>query len=145
MNNRENICVVLCGLKKCDSDISKCKGYENKRCKYLKKSFIQNMNDNQVQYVTTEMNKNVFLKACPGSGKTEVLAIKIAYELQRWKLKNQGLAILTFTNSAEDEIINRIDCFVSEKIGYPHFVGTFTSWLHGYIANPFLHMLTDYK
>nr|WP_294485152.1 ATP-dependent helicase [uncultured Anaerosporobacter sp.] len=145
MNNREKICVVLCGLKKCDSDISKCKGYENKRCKYLKKSFIQNMNDNQVQYVTTEMNKNVFLKACPGSGKTEVLAIKIAYELQRWKLKNQGLAILTFTNSAEDEIVNRIDCFVSEKIGYPHFVGTFTSWLHGYIANPFLHMLTDYK
>ena len=145
MNNREKICEVLCGLKKCDADISKCNGYENKRCNYLKKSFIKNMNDNQVQYVTTEIEENVFLKACPGSGKTEVLAIKIAYELKQWELKNQGLAILTFTNSAEDEIVNRIDCFVNEKIEYPHFVGTFTSWLHGYIANPFLHMYTEYK
>lgn len=145
MKNRNKICEVLCGLKKCDADISKCKGYENKRCKYLKKSFIQNMNDNQVQYVTTEMRKNIFLKACPGSGKTEVLAIKIAYEVKQWKEKNRGLAILTFTNSAENEIVNRIDCYINEKIGYPHFVGTFTSWLHGYIANPFLHILTEYQ
>ncbi len=86
-----------------------------------------------------------FLKACPGSGKTEVLAIKAVYEKEQWKLKNQGFAVLTFTNSAEKEINNRLNCFFNGKLEYPHYIGTFTSWLHGYIANPFLYKLMEYK
>ena len=143
-NKREIICRVLCKKEKCNSDLSVCDGRQNSRCKQLEKSFIYNMNGGQTDYVTSKLRQNTFLKACPGSGKTEVLAIKVAYERERWKLKTQGFAVLTFTNSAEKEINSRLDCYLNGKLEYPHYMGTFTSWLHGYIANPFLHKLMKY-
>lgn len=103
------------------------------------------LNDGQKNYVKSELKKNIFLKACPGSGKTEVLAVKIAVESKTWKYKNQGIAVLTFTNSAENEIQKRVEGYIGGYLGYPHFLGTFTSWLHGYVANPFLHKYTKYK
>ena len=141
---REIICRVLCKKEKCHSELSACDGKQNSRCKRLGQSFIHNMNEGQIDYVTSQLWKNTFLKACPGSGKTEVLAIKVAYEKEQWKLKTQGFAVLTFTNSAEKEINSRLDCYLNGKLEYPHYMGTFTSWLHGYIANPFLHKLMKY-
>lgn len=143
-NKREIICRVLCKKEKCHSELSACDGKQNSRCKQLGKSFILNMNAEQIDYVTSQLWKNTFLKACPGSGKTEVLAIKVAYEREQWKLTTQGFAVLTFTNSAEKEINSRLDCYLNGKLEYPHYMGTFTSWLHGYIANPFLHKLMKY-
>lgn len=143
-NKREIICRVLCKKEECHSELSACDGKQNSRCKQLGKSFILNMNAGQIDYVTSQMWKNTFLKACPGSGKTEVLAIKVAYEKEQWKLTTQGFAVLTFTNSAEKEINSRLDCYLNGKLEYPHYMGTFTSWLHGYIANPFLHKLMKY-
>lgn len=143
-NKREIICRVLCKKEKCPSELSACDGKQNNRCKRLGKSFILNMNAGQIDYVTSQLWKNTFLKACPGSGKTEVLAIKVAYEKEQWKLTTQGFAVLTFTNSAEKEINSRLDCYLNGKLEYPHYMGTFTSWLHGYIANPFLHKLMKY-
>lgn len=142
---RNNICEIVCGIDTCSSDIAFCNGTKSARCKRLGKSFIVNMNEGQVDYVTSELQQNIFLRACPGSGKTEVLAIKVAFEKERWKLGHQGFAVLTFTNSAENEIINRIQCYLNKKLPYPHYIGTFTSWLHGYIANPFLHKITGYE
>ena len=143
-NKREIICRVLCKKEKCHSELPACDGKQNSRCKQLGKSFILNMNAGQIDYVTSQLWKNTFLKACPGSGKTEVLAIKVAYEKEQWKLKTQGFAVLTFTNSAEKEINSRLDCYLNGKLEYPHYMGTFTGWLHGYIANPFLHKLMKY-
>lgn len=144
-NKREVICRVLCEKEKCDSNLYACDGKQKNRCRQLEKSFIHNMNEGQINYVTSQLRQNVFLKACPGSGKTEVLAIKVEYEKEKWKLSNQGFAVLTFTNSAEKEINNRLDCYLNSKLEYPHYIGTFTSWLHGYVANPFLHKLTKYE
>lgn len=144
-NKRELICRVLCKKEKCYSDLYVCDGKLNSRCKQLGKSFIHNMNEGQVDYVTSQLRQNTFLKACPGSGKTEVLAIKVAYEKEQWKLNNQGFAVLTFTNSAEKEINSRLGCYLNGKLEYPHYMGTFTSWLHGYIANPFLHKVMKYE
>lgn len=136
---------MLCKKEKCYSDLYACDGKLNSRCKQLGKSFIHNMNEGQVDYVTSQLRQNTFLKACPGSGKTEVLAIKVAYEKEQWKLNNQGFAVLTFTNSAEKEINSRLGCYLNGKLEYPHYMGTFTSWLHGYIANPFLHKVMKYE
>ena len=144
-SKREQICRVLCGKEKCNPDLCACDGKQNKRCRQLGKSFIHNMNEGQINYVTSKLQKNVFLKACPGSGKTEVLAIKVSYEKEQWKLTSQGFAVLTFTNSAEKEINSRLNCFLNGKLEYPHYMGTFTSWLHGYVANPFLYKLMKYE
>lgn len=142
--SREELCEVLCGKRGCPKNIFDCNGKMIGRCREINKSFINDLNYNQVKYITSSLNEDIFLKACPGSGKTEVLGIKSAYESIRWQRKYQGIAILTFTNSAENEIRNRIEVFLNETLKYPHYIGTFTSWIHGYLANPFLSKVTNY-
>lgn len=114
----------LCG--KCQQD-----GYCN----------ISHLNEKQHAYIDADIRSSIYLKACPGSGKTEVLGVKCAVEFERWSMTTAGIAVLTFTNSAEEEMKNRINSYASQSIIYPHYVGTFTSWLHGYIANPFLYKI----
>lgn len=145
IKNSGKICKTLCGRNGCPKNVYDCNGKLSYRCENIGKSFINNLNNNQVAYITSSIDEDIFLKACPGSGKTEVLGIKSAYETRRWKKKYQGIAIFTFTNSAEDEIRNRIETYMNETLRYPHYVGTFTSWIHGYIANPFLSKVTNYK
>lgn len=107
----------------------------NGRCRVKEKT------DQQIDYIFSSIEDSVFLKACPGSGKTEVVAMKAAYEISKWKL-NGGIAILSFTNNAADVIHSRVSEFMGlENVSHPHFIGTFDSWLHGYIAHPFLHQL----
>ena len=92
------------------------------------------------------MDKNIYLKACPGSGKTEVVGLKSAYEIKRWDREAGGIAVLTFTNNAADVISERASQFAGiDKIKYPHFIGTCDRWLHGYIAHPFGNLITKHK
>ena len=51
-----------------------------------------------------ESSGKVVLHACPGSGKTTVVAQKMINYLQHWKRPYQGIAVLSFTNVASDEI-----------------------------------------
>ncbi len=109
-------------------------------CRILEKA------DEQLQYVYSSNCENIFLKACPGSGKTESVGLKAAYAIRKWNRKAGGIAVLTFTNSAADVIADRVTQFVGvEKIRYPHFIGTIDSWLHGYIAHPFGYVATKYR
>ena len=111
-----------------------------------KKCRIAEKTDKQLAYVLSSITENIFLKACPGSGKTEVIGLKAAYEFQLWKQKNSGIAILTFTNNAADTIRERVHQFAGiGKAAYPHFIGTIDSWLHGYLAHPFGHLITGYE
>ena len=81
--------------------------------------------------------KNV-LKACPGSGKTYVISHKVVAELRRWKYKNSGMAVLSFTNVAKDELINNIKKITGQTgLPYPHFIGTLDSFISQYIIMPF--------
>lgn len=81
--------------------------------------------------------KNV-LKACPGSGKTYVISHKVVAELRKWKYKNSGMAVLSFTNVAKDELINNIKKITGQTgLPYPHFIGTLDSFISQYIVMPF--------
>ena len=113
---------------------------EHKDCRILEKS------SEQIEYVFSPDTQNVFLEACPGSGKTEVVGLKAAYTIRKWQGQPGGLAVLTFTNNAANVINQRVNQFAGiEKTGYPHFIGTIDSWLHGYIAHPFVHQKMGYK
>lgn len=121
-------------------------GYKNPLCNEFGKCRISEKSEKQLEYVLSSSKDNVFLKACPGSGKTEVVGLKAAYEFYRWDDSMGGIAVLTFTNSAANVIKKRISQFVgNKKTDYPHFVGTIDSWLHGFIAHPFGHLLTSYQ
>jgi DNA helicase-2/ATP-dependent DNA helicase PcrA len=92
----------------------------------------------QLQFILHPFAESSFLSACPGSGKTEVVGYKAAYEIAGWKKWNAGIAVLTFTNNAASEIKARAAMYSNGKSHFfPHFVGTFDSWLHGYLFQPF--------
>jgi len=118
----------------------------NSTCEGLDKCYVTEKSERQLDYILSSISTNIFLKACPGSGKTEVVGLKAAYEFHAWKQKNCGVAILTFTNNASDVIWDRVRQYAGlDKTVYPHFVGTIDSWLHGYLAHPFGHWITGYQ
>ncbi len=145
MSDHSIILDSLCGDDLSTEDISCCNGNLNIKCMKSKYCCINHLSNQQVQYILSDIATDIYLNACPGSGKTEVLGVKSAYEIKRWTAKNNGIAILTFTNSAENELRDRVTSYMGSQIGYPHFLGTFTSWVHGYIANPFLRIVTGYR
>jgi DNA helicase-2/ATP-dependent DNA helicase PcrA len=106
---------------------------------------VGRLSDEQLIYILYDLNQSSYLKACPGSGKTEVIGVKVAYEISRWNDVNSGIAILSFTRSAAKEVRDRISIFSNTFIDFPHFVGTFDSWLHGYLLHPFSHIITKWK
>lgn len=114
-----------------------CAGYS--LCRIAEKS------EHQLQYCLSPVSKNVFLRACPGSGKTEVVGLKAAYEIKEWNKNNGGIAVLTFTNNAATVIRERISQFLgNSRAGFPHYIGTIDSWLHGYVTQPFAHSYAEY-
>ncbi len=120
-------------------------GATNPLCNECETCRIARNSDEQLDYVLSSIDDCVFLKACPGSGKTEVVGLKAAYEMSKWAKTPGGIAVLTFTNNAAEVIEKRVSQFgVVAKIGYPHFIGTIDSWLHGYVAHPFAHIITGY-
>ncbi|NCD41336.1 MAG: ATP-dependent helicase [Bacteroidia bacterium] len=108
-------------------------------------SLDRNLSEEQIDFILHPINIACYLKACPGSGKTEVVGIKAAYEIAEWKEKFIGMAILSFTKNAAKEIADRIKKFGgTNATQHPHFIGTIDSWLHGYILHPFAHKSTGY-
>ncbi|SKD06714.1 DNA helicase-2 / ATP-dependent DNA helicase PcrA [Chitinophaga ginsengisegetis] len=106
---------------------------------------LNKLSEQQTNYINYRTSQSTFLEACAGGGKTEVIGLKTAYEIKRWVNPNGGLAIITFTNSAANELDNRVKKYAGISASlFPHFIGTFDSWLHSYLLQPFSHYLTRY-
>jgi len=142
----ERVATVVCG-KPVGMPGEQCFGLRGRRnplcqdhgrCRLLEKT------GEQLAYVHRCPNTNSYLKACPGAGKTEVVGLKAALEMHRDEWRHCGIGVLTFTNSAADVIRERVNQFV-HGVSYPHYIGTVDSWLHGYLLNPFAHLLTGYR
>lgn len=137
LSNRGLLLDTLCFSNGEHGACDKCREHGNCR--------INEKTDEQLDYIFSSIEESIFLKACPGSGKTEVVAIKAAHEISNWD-KNGGIAILSFTNNAADVITERVSDFTGlESVAHPHFIGTFDSWLHTYVAHPFLFHYSKYK
>lgn len=113
------------------------KGFQNAE-------FLKKLQNNFTMFSLTYI-RHAFLKACAGSGKTEVVGLKAAYEIKRWKEKNKGIAILSFTNNATDVIGDRVKQFAGKSNLYPHFIGTLSGFIHRYIVQPFAYKLINYQ
>ncbi|MBK6965347.1 MAG: UvrD-helicase domain-containing protein [Bacteroidales bacterium] len=100
----------------------------------------------QMEFITHDINIPCYLEACPGSGKTEVVGIKAAYELIDWKSNFSGFAIVSFTNNASNEIEKRAKKYAgANATSHPHFIGTLDSFFYKYILCPFVHGLVGFK
>ena len=80
------------------------------------------------------------VKAAPGSGKTFTIAKKAIDIIEDWD-SHGGLALLSFTNIAVDEMKETFKLFDSSfEIQHPHVIGTLDSFINNYIFLPFGHL-----
>ena len=102
--------------------------------------------DEQLDYIErAKITENVFLNACPGSGKTETIAQRVANEIESWANFPSGIAVLSFTKSAAKEIEHRIKEKIKGQSTYPHFIGTFDSFILKNIVNPLAKDISKYE
>lgn len=101
--------------------------------------------DEQLGYMKTSLQENVYLRACPGSGKTEVIAAKVAQAIGSWNCFPSGIAILTFSNSATNELKNRLFSNMGESVAYPHWISTFDSFLLSQVVASVASVFTGFS
>lgn len=77
-----------------------------------------------------------FIRACPGAGKTRVLVDR--HCLTPPGPRRAGRALLSFTNVAADELRERCSGSRPDLTAFPHYIGTFDSFLWRYLVRPFL-------
>ena len=90
-----------------------------------------------------EATGNCVVNACPGSGKTFSVAARIAHLLKNKEFHHQGIAAISFTNTAWEEIEKKLkeDFQIDVPIRYPHFLGTIDSFVNKYVFLPYGHLL----
>ncbi len=72
---------------------------------------------------------DAFVRACPGGGKTRTIAAR-AQRISPPLPPRQGIAILSFTNSAIDEFLAKCRTLgLDGVVRHPNFVGTFDAFL----------------
>ncbi|MER6314759.1 UvrD-helicase domain-containing protein [Streptomyces sp. NPDC001581] len=78
------------------------------------------------------------LQAAPGSGKTSLIGLKLALLAQGWTSTTRGVCVLSHTNTAKDEVRDRIAATLAGRglLRYPHFIGTIQSFAHTFLAAP---------
>lgn len=89
----------------------------------------------------------VVVRACPGSGKTYSVALKLMAYLNNWDSYHQGVAVLSFTNIASEEIYKK--AFSTSigigKLHYPHYIGTVDSFINEFIVLRYGYLKTHDK
>jgi len=93
------------------------------------------------QKAVLDKNGLFVVKACPGSGKTLVVAARFAKLLSDWRKPHQGIAVISFTNTAWREVESTLqkEYRIQMPIKYPHFLGTIDSFISKYLFLPFGH------
>jgi DNA helicase-2/ATP-dependent DNA helicase PcrA len=77
------------------------------------------------------------VRAGPGTGKTRLFVEAVREHLQSWNNHKAGLAALSFTNVAQNEIADRL----GGRLVAPHFVGTLDSFMLRFVVRPFAHVV----
>src|SRR5207244_547925 len=78
----------------------------------------------------------VFSEACPGSGKTRAILARAAALISLLPPRF-GIAVLSFTNSAVDEFLERAArADLAHRLRFPTFVGTFDAFVRTFLMLP---------
>jgi hypothetical protein len=86
------------------------------------------------QRALVEASGELFVKACPGAGKTR--AIVTRFVRRAGEERRKGVALLSFTNAAIDEARLRARAGATDVLRPPHYVGTFDGFINRFITGP---------
>lgn len=64
------------------------------------------LTDEQKEFLEAE--GRIVLCACPGSGKTFIVGKKLLKYLETWSYPYRGVAVLSFTNVASEEVVHQM-------------------------------------
>jgi DNA helicase-2/ATP-dependent DNA helicase PcrA len=80
------------------------------------------------------------VQAGPGTGKTTLLATKLAMLTERWTASDHGICVLSHTNIARTEVERQLTKSTSLQrlLEYPHFIGTIQTFADQFLALPYL-------
>ena len=84
----------------------------------------------------SSITDSIIVQAGPGSGKTKLLIERLKYIIENRPQSFSGIACITYTNAAKDEIIMRLQ---NEGVQLPNdlFIGTIHSFLLEYVIKPY--------
>lgn len=98
--------------------------------------------DDEDRISVLESMRSIDVQACPGSGKTTLIATKLLLLAKKWQLSQQGICVLSHTNVAKDEIIERLKrtktIEAKRLLSYPHFIGTIQEFVGKFVAFPLI-------
>lgn len=82
------------------------------------------------------------VEACPGAGKTRAIVARFVRQARRGD--RRGVALLSFTNAAVDEVSIRCSAEPA-TLAVPNFLGTFDSFINRFLVAPaYVHRLGQY-
>lgn len=84
----------------------------------------------------------VVVRACPGSGKTFSVTARIAELLKHNQNSKKGIAALSYTNVACEEIQDKLRGeFQIGRLKHPNYLGTLDSFINQFIFLPYGHLV----
>ena len=92
---------------------------------------LTGLSDSQAEFANGQASTMVI--ACPGAGKTR--AIVARYINRASASSRKGVALLSFTNAAVDEVGRRCSSR-PDLLTHPHFVGTFDAFIQRFVFGP---------
>jgi superfamily I DNA/RNA helicase len=99
---------------------------------------------NQQRTTFLEARGKIVLNACPGSGKTTSISKKLMILQEEYTKTNEGkycgVACLSFTNTAKDEINEKFTELNGRPLQFPNLVSTIDSFVNQYITLPFYYL-----
>lgn len=98
--------------------------------------------DDEERFSILETMRSIDVQACPGSGKTTLIAAKLILLAKKWPFSHHGICVLSHTNVAKYEIIESLkkskNLEAQRLLSYPHFIGTIQEFAGRFLAFPFL-------
>lgn len=80
------------------------------------------------------------LQAVPWSGKTTALLAKLLILERKMPLSNGwGILVLSHTNTAVDEIKDKLELIAPKLFKFPNFIGTIQSFVDEFLVKPYMY------
>jgi DNA helicase II / ATP-dependent DNA helicase PcrA len=88
---------------------------------------LSELNAVQQEAVSFDVSKPLLILAGAGSGKTRILTYRVAYLISQEQVRPENILLLTFTNKASGEMLNRVGRLLGSSLGRVNG-GTFHSF-----------------
>ena len=100
----------------------------------IEEKILSGLNDKQ-KSIVEDYDENLYVTACPGSGKTRTLTRKIAYNYNLYPNSSKKIIAITYTSRAANEIQERLETLGIESGSV--WVGTIHQFCLSFIIRPF--------